>query len=328
MTLDFLWIGVDLFFVISGFLIVSKLLAYERNDPWATFKLFWLARVRRLLPAAVFWALVAAVVSMGIGWLEETSATQLSFATLTSLAGVSNLYWSACAHDYLRAGLCVGHGPFGVYWSLSLEEQFYLIASVCLFLGYRKLFVALLVAASVWNLSTAWTTSWSLGWVLRPYGLAVGSGLAFIFWKWPALSSRAMAVHDRIALATIMICLIMFLAIFYHPATTLLACLFCGGLVWLAVMDGCFSRTPLGRLVEYLGERSYSFYLCHVVIIMVVRDVAMRMTGAADTESLPQSWLLCAFTFGVTLMVSGLSYRYIENRFTLRSWSKNPTQVE
>ncbi|TLX16787.1 acyltransferase [Rhizobium sp. MHM7A] len=324
MKLNFLWIGVDLFFVISGFLIVSKLLTYERDAPLTVFKSFWLARFRRLLPAAAFWAVVGLLVSLGLTWLENASITQVGSTSLASLTGVSNLYWSACAHGYLSESVCAGKGPFAVYWSLSLEEQFYLLASACLLLGYRKCFLTLLVVACAWNLSTAWTSPWSLGWVLRPYGLAVGSGLAFIFWKWPGLSSKVMAVPDRVALAAILVCLIIFMGIFYTPVTTLLACLFCGVLVWLAAMDGCFSKTPVGRWVEYLGERSYSFYLSHVIVILVVRDIVMRFTGTKDMETLPQSWLVFAATFGVTLIVSDLSYRHIENRFRLRGKGSQP----
>lgn len=319
MKLNFLWIGVDLFFVISGFLIVSKLLTYyERGSPWTVFKSFWFARFRRLLPAAAFWAVIGLLVSLGLAWLEDASITQIGSAALASLTGVSNLYWSACAHGFLPESTCAGKGPFAVYWSLSLEEQFYLVASASLLLGYRKCFLMLLVVACAWNLSTAWTSPWSLGWVLRPYGLAVGSGLAFVFWKWPRVSSKVMSVPDRVALAAILVCLIIFMGIFYTPVTTLLASLFCGVLVWLATMDGCFSKTPIGRLVEYLGERSYSFYLSHVIVILVVRDIIMRFTGAKDMETLPQSWLLFVATFGVTLGLSDLSYRHIENRFRLR----------
>jgi peptidoglycan/LPS O-acetylase OafA/YrhL len=127
-----------------------------------------------------------------------------------------------------------------------------------------------------------------------------------------------MAAYDRVAFAAILVCLIMFMGIFYTPVTTLFACLLCGVLVWLATMDGCFSKTPVGRWVEYLGERSYSFYLSHVIVILIARDIAMRVTGATDMETLPQSWLLFAATFGATVFVSNLSYHHIENRFRQR----------
>jgi peptidoglycan/LPS O-acetylase OafA/YrhL len=318
LELDFLWIGVDLFFVISGFLIVSKLLAYERIDPWTVFRSFWLSRFRRLLPAAAFWAMIGSVASLSFVWLEGRSITQVSAAAVTSLTGTSNLYWSACAQGYLPRGLCVGKGPFAVYWSLSFEEQFYLVASAFLLLGYRKWFLFLLGAACAWNLSTAWTSPWSLSWVMRPYGLAVGSGLAFMFWRWPRLLAKAMPVPDRVALAAILLSLTVFMGIFYTPAATFIASIFCGLLVWLATMDGCFSRTPVGRFAEYLGERSYSFYLSHVIVILFVREIVMRIIDTHDVKTLPNNWLLFAGTFGVTLILSDFSYRYIENRFRSR----------
>lgn len=319
MKLDFLWIGVDLFFVISGFLIVSKLLTYDRNAPSSALRSFWAARFRRLLPAAAFWALIGIVISFSVAWLDNRSVTQVGTAAITSLTGTSNLYFSACSHGYLPAGSCVGKGPFSVYWSLSFEEQFYFVASICLLLGYRTCFLIILGAACAWNLSTEWTSPWSLSWVTRPYGLAVGSGLAYLFWRWPKLSTKVMAVTDRFVLAVILLILTVFMGIFYTPAATFIASIFCGLLVWLATMDGCFSKTPVGRFVEYLGERSYSFYLSHVTVILFFRDVVIRATGAQNDEDLPHSWLLFAFAFGMTLILSDLSYRYIENRFRLRS---------
>ncbi len=319
MKLDFLWIGVDLFFVISGFLIVSKLLTHHRNDPSSAFRSFWVARFRRLLPAAAFWALIGIVLSLSVAWLDNRSMSQVGTAAIASLTGTSNLYFSACSDGYLPTELCVGKGPFTVYWSLSFEEQFYLVASACLLLGYRACFLIVLGAACVWNLSTEWTSPWSLSWVTRPYGLAVGSGLAYLFWRWPKLSTKVMAVTDRFVLAVILLILTVFMGIFYTPVATFIASIFCGLLVWLATMDGCFSKTPVGRFVQYLGERSYSFYLSHVIVILFVRDVVLRTTGSRIDETLPQSWVLFVFTFSMTLILSNLSYRHIENRFRHRS---------
>ena len=319
MKLDFLWIGVDLFFVISGFLIVSKLLAHDHNAPSVAFRRFWSARFHRLLPAAAFWALIGFILSLSFAWLDDRSIAQVGTAAITSLTGTSNLYFSACAQGYLLADSCVGKGPFAVYWSLSFEEQFYLVASACLLLGYRKWFLTLLASACAWNLSTEWISPWSLSWVTRPYGLAVGSGLAYMFWRWPALSSKSLPIADRAALAAVLVSLIVFMGIFYTPAATFIASIFCGGLVWLGTMDGCFSKTIVGQFFEYVGERSYSFYLSHVIAILIVRDCVVRVTGTPSEEALPQSWLLFAFTFGITLILSDLSYRNIENRFRLRS---------
>lgn len=313
--LNFFWIGVDLFFVISGFLIVTKLLSYDRCDPWPVFKNFWSARFWRLMPAAAFWALISGAVTLCIGWIDQRSVLQVTSATIASLTGASNVYWWACFSDQISQMLCAGRGPFGVYWSLSLEEQFYLVASILLLLGFRKSFLTFLIAACAWNLTTEWMSPWSFGWVFRPYGLALGSALAFLYWKWPVLLDKKLAVHDRVALAVVLMLLTVFMAIFYHPITTLVASLLCGALLWIALMDNCLSRTPFGRALEYLGERSYSFYLCHVIVIIIVRDLVIRTTGGDGAQWLMQSWWLCALTFGLALAVSHFSYSHIETRF-------------
>jgi peptidoglycan/LPS O-acetylase OafA/YrhL len=316
LKLNFFWIGVDLFFVISGFLIVTKLLECDRSSPWSELKTFWKARFRRLLPAAVFWSFIAGLVSIGTVWLDQTSPLQVGSATLASFTGVSNFYWWACANEQISQAVCVGKGPYGVYWSLSLEEQFYLLASILLVFGFRKAFLIILFSACVWNLTTEWTVPWAFGWVLRPYGLAVGSLLAFGCHNWPSLASKSLAIPDRLAIGVISLCLIALLAIFYHPAATFFASLCCGLLLWIARMDGCFSKTPFGVALEYLGERSYSFYLCHVAIIITVRDLMIRFLDD-DSHFLMSSWVVCGLTFGLSLLFSHLSYMHIENRFRL-----------
>lgn len=117
------WTGVDLFLVISGF-VISRSLVPElegSSRPWIVARAFWIKRVYRLLPTAVFWGSILVLLTI--------------FTNKTGIFGPL----PAVLADYLRALLYVENFPavhisFGPYWSLSLEEQFYLVLPLALIL--------------------------------------------------------------------------------------------------------------------------------------------------------------------------------------------------
>jgi peptidoglycan/LPS O-acetylase OafA/YrhL len=128
------YIGVDVFFVISGFLITSIILnEYERGD--FSFSRFWLRRVRRILPALIVMVIVTLVAGRLILYAPDINnlGTQ-GIAALLSFANISH---------WLTAGNYWGHtaesSPLLHTWSLSVEEQFYLIFPLLLILTLKYL---------------------------------------------------------------------------------------------------------------------------------------------------------------------------------------------
>ena len=117
------FIGVDVFFVISGFLITGLLVAEARSSGRVALASFWARRARRLLPAAVLVLVIVAVIS----WLvipaidHELVGGDIIAASLY----VSNIRFAAQATDYLGAGRA--ESPVLHFWSLGVEEQFYLV---------------------------------------------------------------------------------------------------------------------------------------------------------------------------------------------------------
>lgn len=116
------YVGVDVFFVISGFLITSHLLRKPCVD-WQSLLLFWGRRVRRLLPAASLVLLATLVASVIL--LPQTVLGSTAGEALAATFYAENWALAAASTDYLAADNAAS--PIQHYWSLSVEEQFYLL---------------------------------------------------------------------------------------------------------------------------------------------------------------------------------------------------------
>ena len=148
------YVGVDVFFVISGYLITAKLLAELEAKGRIDFAGFYAGRVRRLLPAA---ALVIAVTVLVFGLTHSLlEARQLVPSAVAAALYVSNLWFAVRSVDYLQEG--IETDPLLHMWSLGIEEQFYL------------LWPALLLAAWCWA-PRRLPPRRALAWVLAVVGL-------------------------------------------------------------------------------------------------------------------------------------------------------------
>lgn len=116
------YIGVDIFFVISGFLISSHLLREASRTGWISLSAFFAGRARRILPAAMLVILV--VVAVGFLVFPKTQWGTLGTQALASAFSVQNWVLAANSVDYLAAEEAAG--PLQHFWSLGVEEQFYL----------------------------------------------------------------------------------------------------------------------------------------------------------------------------------------------------------
>lgn len=117
------FVGVDIFFVISGFLITSKLLRDAEAHGKINLAEFWAARIRRIMPAATVTACVI-IVATFIWWPTE-QWEQVSRQGIASLLSIVNWVLAVDSVDYLASD----NAPtaFQHYWSLSVEEQFYVL---------------------------------------------------------------------------------------------------------------------------------------------------------------------------------------------------------
>jgi len=150
------WLGVSVFFTLSGFLITNLLMAEWASDGSISLKTFWSRRFRRLMPAAIACLLLVAL----YGWVYASpeQLRNLRVDLLAALGYVAN--WRFLLADISYADLFSAPSPVQHFWSLAIEEQFYVLYPLVVFgalkLGGRKLLGALLTVAVVGSLVLAY----------------------------------------------------------------------------------------------------------------------------------------------------------------------------
>ncbi len=317
------FLGVDVFFVISGYLITSLLLREFRRGGHVRLGRFWLRRARRLLPAV---GVLIAVTMIAAAIVEPDRIDQLRGDAIASLAYVANWHFVLGDQSYFeqfqRPSL------FTHLWSLSVEEQFYLFwplvfaAGMKLF-GRGRLLLGVVVGA---------LASVALAWILfdpghdasRVYygtdthavGLLAGVALAMV-WSPVELRRRRTGplvgpVLDAVGVLALAYIVLNFLHVHDYDLA-----LWHGGYLWLALVTALLlavlahPATRLGGLlgqapVLWLGLRSYSFYLWHYPVLMLTRP-------GLDV-SLPRGVLVPLQLLAV-LALADLSYRFVELPF-------------
>ena len=302
------YVGVDVFFVISGFLISSHLL---RTPPTSARLLaaFWARRVRRLLPAASLVLLVSFVASLL--WMPSTLLASIARETAASAVSLENWVLANAATDYLAADN--DPSPLQHYWSLSVEEQFYVawpvLIAILWFVGRRRpmawvgaglvAVTAASLAASV-LLTRADPAAAYFVTHTRVWELGLGSLLAFaVHQGW-----RVDARWARVLLAWAGLAMIAWASWRYSgstpfPGTAALLPTVGAAAVIAAAADGVRGGPgPLlgSRPARLLGDLSYSVYLWHwpVVVIAPValgRDLTWVEKLAAVAGVLVLAWL-------------------------------------
>ena len=320
------FLGVDVFFVISGYLITSLLLAEHRGRGNVSLGQFYLRRARRLLPAL---GLVLAAVSLFSVIFLPDEIRSLRADVVASLGYVTNWWQIFQDQSYITA---LGRPPLLRHlWSLAIEEQFYLLWPLLL-AGMLKLWngrrLPMLIATGV-GVTASFATMLVLslphdfaitepsrvyfGSDTRIFTMLVGAMLAILWSPWRL--SQTIPRDARILLDAVGgVALALLLAIFataHYQSNVLFRGGFLGVALLSAVVIGAavHPASSIGRVLlaqqpmRWLGERSYGIYLWHWPVFMVTRpDVDTPFTGSANLLL-----RLC-----LTLLVAELSYRYIE----------------
>ncbi len=314
------FLGVEVFFVISGYLITSLLLAEWDEHGRLNLKAFWLRRARRLLPA--LFLVIAAVLAFAVAFLPDEIAG-LRGDTAAAIGYVTNWYLIFSHKSYFEA---VGRPSLLRHlWSLAVEEQFYLIWPPLFALSLRllrrkgTLFAALAGAAAsallmaVLYQPEADPSRIYYGSDTRACGLLIGGALALIWapWRRPSQPGRARGVLlDLLGLGGLATVLGLFLWLdefqpFLYQGGFAVVGLATAATIAAAVDPAAHLGTAwLGRrLLRWIGLRSYGIYLWHWPLFMVTRpqlDVSL------------EGWPLLALRLAATFVCAELSYRYIE----------------
>jgi peptidoglycan/LPS O-acetylase OafA/YrhL len=319
-------IGVDVFFVLSGFLITSLLVEELDHRGRIHFGHFYIRRLLRLLPALL--ALIAIVLVWATFVASPSTRHNAYMEVLASLSYTRNLtIWSHVP------GTLLGHT-----WSLALEEQFYLLWPLVLTLCIRPregamrmiaIFGAIFVLFGVVRLCHVQGPS--LLFVERPEALLLGSGLALFRreqshrWVGERIRSAARAAVVLGAAGLVLLSVwngadAMF-SIGYSIAALLSVALIFG----LVVLDGDGpSRWFCGRWAVRFGQMSYGFYLWHMPVLRWVDDRLGATTALLRTP----------IGLGLALLAAMASYRWIETpalrlkaRFRVPNVVERPSEV-
>ena len=306
------FVGVDVFFVISGFLITS-IIWRERQAGHFSFVEFWARRARRILPALI----VMMSASLAVGWflMAPKDYSELGRSIHNQVIFISNLFFMRQDGYFDTAS---DMKPMLHTWSLSVEEQFYIAFPLLLALLSSRLkqwrgalFVLLLVsfAASVWAVSREPDKAFFLL-PMRAWELLAGSMLAVM--PVPARRASPMLAQgvSLLSLGLIMV------AVFgyddrtaFPGAAALLPVLGVVGLIWANGQQPTWAGRLLGsRVLVGIGLISYSWYLWHWPVLVFGKYASIFGLS---------SWELVAL-FVVSLVLGYASWRFVEGPFRER----------
>ena len=325
--LGFQWIpggflGVDLFFVISGYVITRLLLDSIARSGGLDLRGFYKARARRLLPPMVFMIVVTAFyISI---WAQD-SVKRFLTDTPFSLSGLMNWWLVAKEQDYFEA---IGRPPLLQHtWSLAVETQFYLVWPVLLLIILKRfgkkvipvaaLAIALFSGTALFLVSLQLDASSSVSHVYfgtdtHSIGLFLGAALAV---SWipqnfkNEVSNKAQNFIDFIGVFGLVGILGSFLLIDETSPTAYkiafpLAAVF-GAAIITSIVHPASRFAPIlqNRVLLWIGERSYAIYLWHWVVFQITRP-------RVDLDG--QDWALIAIRILVVLALADISLKLVE----------------
>lgn len=311
------WVGVDLFFAISGFVIardlVPRLQASRGSETTLRLVLaFWVRRIWRLLPSAWLWLAVILVASVVFNQTGAFGAFRTNLeATVAGVLQIANIRFAESFMNW-------PYGASFVYWSLSLEEQFYLLFPLVILLARRYLVYAMLMlvltqfflvrtpmlmvfrtdALALGVLLALWSRHHSYE-LFKPVvlgrfrsGLAMAAGALLCMW---VLGSDQL---NNVSIKIGMIALIS------------------AALVWVASYDQGYLSIPrpFSKVLIWLGARSYGIYLIHIPAFFFTRELWYRLHGGVEFDPAFFYPFLLTATVLIVLLCE-FNYRFVETPF-------------
>ncbi|WP_327022462.1 acyltransferase family protein [Micromonospora sp. NBC_01739] len=319
------FVGVDVFFVISGFLITGLLLTeYDRRGR-ISFADFYRRRARRILPLAIL-VLVITYLASSLLFLGDR-ARSTAWDTLWAALFGANWRFAFTGTDYWQTDGPVS--PLQHYWSLAVEEQFYLVWPVLLVvvlsLAARRgryggsarwavgLVLGVVVAGSIlfalWEVGHRPTVAY-FSTFSRAWELGVGALLALAAPLLARIPAPARPAYQWAGLIGLLVSVLAITAQSPFPVPGAFLAVISTALVIAGGVGGQHLMLPLtNRPVRYLGDISYSLYLWHFPLLILL--------GAALPDSGPTVVVL---TLVGTVLLSMLSYHLVEDPIRRSSW--------
>ena len=329
------FLGVDLFFVISGYVITRLLLDSIQRSGGLDLRAFYKSRLRRLLPPLVF-MIITTTLFIGV-WAPDTIKRLLT-ETPFALTGIMNWWLVFEQQDYFES---IGRPPLLQHtWSLAVEAQFYLIWPLILLLVLRQLgrrvipaaaltiaigsgIALLFVSLRIDSSSSQSVSHVYFGTDTHSIGLFLGAALA-VNWIPQNLkldiAKRAQDVIDAIGVFGFLGILTCFLFIdesnptLYKIAFPLAGIFGCAIIMSIVHPASRFAPLLQGKAILWIGERSYAIYLWHWIVFQVTRP-SVDLAGA--------SWALYALRVLIVFALADISLRWVELPFRngyIESW--------
>ncbi len=313
-----LWSGVDMFFAISGFVIARSLLPLLDacagrlrlgiRQIWA----FWIARAFRLLPSAWLWLGLILFAAWGLNAHDIFGSLHTNWmATLAGIFQVANFRFADAFASY-------PYGASFVYWSLSLEEQFYIaLPLLALMLKRRIAWLMMLVILiqlviprglllmSVRTDALAWGVLMALfsqlpafvrfepHWLNGRRWLQCICGFGLVFAIAAISATEKLDIGHRVSIVAVLAVTLVWIAAYNHD--------------YLSGSDGYTKR-----LMLWIGHRSYAIYLIHVPAFFVVRELWWRSTGMQALGGIMQTMIFSASAALLIAFLAEANFRIVE----------------
>ena len=306
------FVGVDIFFVLSGYLITGLLAREYRTSSSIDFAGFLARRVRRLLPALA--VLILGTLLIGFLLLLPNEQAELGKTGIASAILVTNVYYWAVGQSYFAA---TNYPPFQHLWTLALEAQFYIAWPILILLAAkiaqsfgRRTDIGMAVLFAILSLTSLASAVWlSAGHPVFSYLLPVtrtweyGAGSLLALTRVPTPAFRRLLAP--MGLLAVIIAVIVFDETVPYPS--FYGCLPVFGTIALIAAGRESQSDPIVRLIasppmRVLGKLSYSWYLWHWPLLAIARSV-----WGADGAMLRDVALAAA-----ALLLAALSYRFVE----------------
>jgi peptidoglycan/LPS O-acetylase OafA/YrhL len=316
------WSGVDLFFVLSGFVITHSLrdlLEPSSTNKGLIFKVYLIKRVFRLMPGAWLWLALPVLIAFFMG--HPAPDTMLHDAVAGAL-NVANFYYGYCFSEGKLGQLCSVSLPLGPYWSLSLEEQFYIVLPL-LFIVFSRRSLTLLLLMLLTAGFFLTRPYFSYGWFFRVDGLAWGVLLAF-FARQPAYARCAPLVAQLKPFRVLVLFLLLLAMMWFSaaggmtlsgmrpvaPYAISIFCMATCALVFIASFDKGYliDEGRIRRVLAAIGARSYSLYLVHLPLLQLSRNITSSLT----LEGSGQMFAALALASLFVVVAGELTYRFVE----------------
>jgi peptidoglycan/LPS O-acetylase OafA/YrhL len=317
------FLGVDVFFVISGFVITNVLLRERASSGSTSIPVFYARRIRRILPAAT--VVLIATVFATYHWLSFITGAANADDAKYVAAFIGNFHFASLGTQYFSA--TQPPSTLQQFWSLAVEEQFYLVwplLFLVLTLPWKLLtptvrlvgaLSAVIGVSLTWNIIETGQNQ-SLAFfspLTRAWELALGAILAVVAPHLRGRSPRWGLILSLVGLGVVLLCTWIDTSTTSWPGTAVIAPVVATG----AIIAGGSLRGPevIGRLVgfapiQWVGNISYSLYLVHWPVIAIATQYAIGRLPLHSEISL----------VGLSILLSAVLYYVVENPIRKSKW--------